>query len=64
MVVIVMITFDALSVETDDGEGKDELKETERQVQDDEGEWSGRAGGRGWSSIEAFECHFGRKGGG
>lgn len=38
-----MIAFDALSVETDDGEGKDELKETERQVQDDKGEWSGGA---------------------
>ena len=32
MAVVVMIAFDALSVETDDGEGKDELEEAERQV--------------------------------
>ena len=57
-----MIAFDALSVETDDGEGKDELQEAEREIQDNEGEWSrGAARGRGWSSIEAFERHFCRE---
>lgn len=62
MAVVVMIAFDALSVETDDGKGKDELKEAERQIQDDKREWSGGAAGRrGGSSIEALERHFGRE---
>ena len=52
-------TVDVLSVEANDGEGEDELKEAEGKVEDDEGERRGRgAGGRARTGVEAFEYHF------